>query len=975
MKYVRLWIVSFLICLVSLGQAGELSKPLHDILTTKSANDFVSVWIKLPDKENISQLKAAVYPYAATRQERHARLITRLQADSRDAQRELLTTLRQWENQNLARNIRPHWLINVIEADLLAERLPQIAGRADVEIIDVAPQIVSTHPDKITPAPALSTAIGSNLTLIRADEAWAAGYTGAGRIICSFDSGVDGLHPALYNSWKGHDGDSAAAWFDPQDHESFPHIPYGYSSSHGTATMGIMVGHDDSTGDTTGIALDAKWISAAVLDIPGASLIDAFEWAADPDGDPNTIDDVPDVINHSWGVAGIGCENMFYSLIENTEALGIVNIFAAGNEGPDTSTIRNPANRANDSLDCFAVGNVDASTTPPTVAASSSRGPSDCTPGAIKPNVSAPGTSIRTTLPSSSYGSFGGTSAAAPHVAALVALLRQKNPNATVEEIKQAILTSANDFGYALPDNSYGWGVIDCMAALNALSDVNTEPRFQVYAFDHPPISAGDTVVGTVVLQNIGADAYTVSGSLTGTHPSLSVLQGTAFFSNIKEGDTVRSYDSIKVIVSDTVTVGSILSMDFVISTASSYTDTAKLYFLVEPPTHRLLATHTTGNITFTISNFGTYGCGDDGFFPCGGVGFLYKSFTNDLFEAGLMIGTAINQVSDGVRNIIGEPDGDFAVLPGGNIEIIQPGATADQETVSRFDDSRGENPLGIEVTQHSYAFTSAPYNDFIILEYALYNPNPYPLNGVYIGLYFDWDIVAYTGDAGGWDSQNQIAWIGYHGLTISDYRGVKPLKGTVASAYTADASTLTYFPEGFTEEEKYTTLTDGFSTDTLYANAKLDLLQVLSFGPLNLEAGGTDTVAFAVVAGDSLDDFLAAGAAAQSLFDSVVTDVRENPGTPLPYRYELSQNYPNPFNSGTVIEYSLSAKSKVTLTVYNILGEKVRTLVEQIQAPGHYTVKWDGKNERDQEVSSGMYFYRLKVGERTFSKKMMLLK
>jgi bacillopeptidase F len=226
------------------------------------------------------------------------------------------------------------------------------------------------------------------------------GWNGTGRIICSFDTGVNGLHPALHSRWKGLDGDSAAAWFDPVDKTSFPHAFLnigGNVPSHGTHTMGIMVGADPSTLDTVGVAPGAKWISAAVVDIPGASLLDAFEWAADPDGNPNTVSDVPDVINHSWGFVDRPCLNVFYDAIEHTEALGIVNIFAGGNSGTGGPT--NPADRGLDSLDCFAVGNLDH--TNEEIYPGSSRGPA-CDGFNVKPNVVAPGTAIRFPRPTTS---------------------------------------------------------------------------------------------------------------------------------------------------------------------------------------------------------------------------------------------------------------------------------------------------------------------------------------------------------------------------------------------------------------------------------------------------------------------------------------------------------------------------------------------------------------------------------------------
>jgi len=710
-----------------------------------------------------------------------------------------------------------------------------------------------------------------------------------------------------------------------------------------------------------------------VIDIQGASIIDAFEWAADPDGDPNSIDDVPDVINHSWGVEDIGCINIFYDLIDNLEALGIVNIFAAGNEGSAAATIRNPANGDNDSLDCFAVGSIDA-TIPPSVWGQSSRGPSDCT-GGIKPNVTAPGMGIRSSWPGGDYVSWTGTSMATPHVAGLVALLRQKNPNATVDEIKEAILTSAIDYGDSGPDNDFGWGVIDCMAALNALSPANVDPNVRVYAFDHAPIAPGDTVTGTVVLQNIGDTATGVSATVSGISWYLTVLNGDASFGTINTGDTVRSDDSIKVIVADSVPAGSILGLYWHITGDDGYSQYVYLYFLVEPRNRRLFVTHDAGRIEFTVSNFGTYGLGPNSFFPAGGDGFAFDGGINDLFEGGLIIGTDASHVSDGLRNPAGEPDGDFGVLPGGHNELIEPGEVASQETFSRFSDERAEDPLGLEIVQQSYAFDIPSYDDFIILRYILKNSNSFQIAGVYVGLYLDWDIPAYT-NAGGWQASDSFAWMAYNnGTALSKFRGVRVVDGTVATALTARAWELVHYPEGLTEQEKYDSLTAGFGSADTYTDSQLDLLQLISTGPLTLVAGQTDTMAFALLAGNSLADITAAAAAAQMAYDGVITDVEDETGDMLPAQFTLSQNYPNPFNPYTTIEYSLPVKSRVVLSIYNILGQKVRTLIDNNQGAGCQAVLWDGKTDRGKDVASGIYFYRLQSDEVSITKRMLLLK
>ncbi len=95
------------------------------------------------------------------------------------------------------------------------------------------------------------------------------------------------------------------------------------------------------------------------------------------------------------------------------------------------------------------------------------------------------------------------------------------------------------------------------------------------------------------------------------------------------------------------------------------------------------------------------------------------------------------------------------------------------------------------------------------------------------------------------------------------------------------------------------------------------------------------------------------------------------------PTLFQLDQNYPNPFNSNTAISYRLSAVGgkAVSLKVYNILGQEVRTLVDGVERAGIYNVIWDGRDDRGREVTSGVYFYRLKMGRFSQTRKMVILK
>jgi hypothetical protein len=97
--------------------------------------------------------------------------------------------------------------------------------------------------------------------------------------------------------------------------------------------------------------------------------------------------------------------------------------------------------------------------------------------------------------------------------------------------------------------------------------------------------------------------------------------------------------------------------------------------------------------------------------------------------------------------------------------------------------------------------------------------------------------------------------------------------------------------------------------------------------------------------------------------------------GDLLPRRHYLAANYPNPFNPSTTISFGLAAEAHVQLTVYNILGRQVATLIDEHRPAGHYEYVWDGRDRRSRPVSSGVYLYRLEAGEFNQTRKMMLIK
>jgi hypothetical protein len=99
------------------------------------------------------------------------------------------------------------------------------------------------------------------------------------------------------------------------------------------------------------------------------------------------------------------------------------------------------------------------------------------------------------------------------------------------------------------------------------------------------------------------------------------------------------------------------------------------------------------------------------------------------------------------------------------------------------------------------------------------------------------------------------------------------------------------------------------------------------------------------------------------------------NPSAAVPTAYALYQNYPNPFNPETDIRYQIPEGGQVQLTVYNVLGQTITTLVDGYRAAGSYTVRWFGSDQSGRGLGSGIYFYRLQAGDFSETRKMVLMK
>lgn len=361
---------------------------------------------------------------------------------------------------------RSLWLINALAADVPARLVPIIARFPEVESLKLDYKIHIQGGGTGPPGPP-----EWNLTTIKVPDLWNMGVTGAGIVVANMDTGVDMQHPELAAKWLG----GPTGWFDPNGEH--PTTPYD-ADGHGTQTMGVMVG-GDAGGTAIGAAPDAQWVAVKIFDDNGAATLSAihqgFQWLLDPDGDPATADAPADVVNDSWGFSTNvnQCINEFASDIDALKTAGIAVVFSAGNQGPNVNTSISPANN----LQGYAVGAVDSSLT---IADFSSRGvsPCDTDPNAVFPEVVAPGVAIHTTDLSfggnALYTDVSGTSFAAPQVSGVMALLLSAFPGTDVATLESVLETTAQDLDVLGPDNNYGYGLVDSVAAYNELQCPST---------------------------------------------------------------------------------------------------------------------------------------------------------------------------------------------------------------------------------------------------------------------------------------------------------------------------------------------------------------------------------------------------------------------------------------------------------------------------------------------------------------------
>jgi serine protease AprX len=455
-----------------------------------------------------------------------------------------------------------YWAVNMIVAEGDRELVEDIAERADVEMIEPNSVVDGLDGDEETETTdegneVAATEIG--VTNTQSPGLWALGYTGQGIVVADQDTGMRWTHASLRTHYRGWGGSVAASdhnynWHD-SIHARITNADGGTASpatnscgyntvapcddqGHGTHTIGTSVGDDAGAGVGTGtnqigVAPGAKWIGCRNMDAGNgraATYTECFQFFLAPTNLQNQSADPtrrPHVMNNSWGCPQIGelcAPNVMKTIVENSEAAGIFVEASAGNNGSACNTVNDPPAIY---ASTFSTGAISGTTN--ALQGFSSRG-SVSVDGSfrMKPDLSAPGASVRSSLRTSdtNYGTMSGTSMASPHVVGVVALLWSAKPKLLrdmprtkwllTRSANQNVTVASNPNGCggiaSRPNNHFGWGRVDALAAYNLEPSLNQSITFA------PPAqkTLGDADFALGATASSGLDvSYAASGSCT----------------------------------------------------------------------------------------------------------------------------------------------------------------------------------------------------------------------------------------------------------------------------------------------------------------------------------------------------------------------------------------------------------------------------------------------------------------------------
>ncbi len=1020
LKLFSVLIVCF--CLLSSfnnSDAAEIDQELQDLMAQKGAGEMFPVLMIYNDVEDYDP-KVTADLEKLDEKKRRKRLIAMLKKKTKKTHRSAVEILVGPINPFRVGKLKQLYFANALSFEgnqEVIDRLSQLNVEATLYFDKTYELSSATRRGPAVQAASEKSASGTaavdtvwSVKYINADRVWnELGYTGTGVVVGHIDSGVWLAHPDIAGQlWvnpgeipgNGLDDDANGfiddinGWdFGADDNDPNDDSP---SSGHGTHTAGTVVG--DGTGGTlTGVAPDARLMAMKVWQADGTGGSLSMIWAAEQ----YCVENGARVITMSLGLPGdipdTYLRNDRYNL-NNIRAAGVLLFNSAGNDhsayNPPiecSMTARIPSPWSSSGLTYSHTSGVvtvgGTSYKSDVVYSSSSRGPvtwQTVDPwndypynpgdGLIKPDVAAPGVGVNSTVIPSGYSgdTWSGTSMACPHVAGLAALMLEKNPSLSPAGIDSLMQLNAVDFGALGKDNDYGAGRIDAYAIVQATP---TALLPNLVFTDVFPNFGGDGVLDAGELSDIAfqlENVSTVQGAtmVTGSlaviaNPWVAVSDGFAIFPDIAaNGDSGDNLgDAFELTIDSLAPQGFEFTLLLTVNDGLGFDRTFDIPWYVGLPD---FLTHNAGSAYLTVTDQGGIGYMDASGSQGEGFGFLDDA--SSLYVGSFWAGTGATYICNRDFEGDGAETFEWEVSEDPNGRVRDLGSVRSDQTYSAvFTDSGHASPKPLVVEQNSFAFTGAPNDEFVILEYKLTNEGTEALSPLYTGVFCDFDIADSGANEGGTDATRNLTYMFTPG---GPYYGIALLGATPAHNLTLIENATYVYPLLHIEDSFKMRHLSGLIS--LSSSTSATDWSALTSAQVSLDPdGGTATVIYALLYGETLVDLQNNVDAANLAFDPSSPVSLESPVKLV----RLAQNHPNPFNPATTIKFNVAREGHVDLAVYDLSGRRIKTLVSESCGKGEHSISWDGTDNSGTRVPSGMFFYRYVSGGETLSRKMTLVK
>jgi hypothetical protein len=795
------------------------------------------------------------------------------------------------------------------------------------------------------------------MTNIQAENAWGVNTTTArgdtNVVIGITDTGVELLHNDLrynikYNyadpiNGADDDGDGYVDNFRGWDVGMNDNDPTWQGNAHGVHVAGIAAAKTNNGTGVAGTGFNSKFLPVKIADASGA-LVAAY------DGITYAADHGCSIINCSWGGAGggqFGQDVITYATI-NKNALVVA---AAGNNNLDEAFY--PAAYQ------YVISVANTKTDDRKATSSNFNYTID---------VGAPGENIYSTWSGGGYTYNSGTSMASPCAAGACAIIKSFYPTYTALQIGERLKTTTDTYPGMSPiyTNKLGTGRINMYKALtNTLSpSVLMISRTDTDNNDNTFV-IGDTVRIRGIFTNYLAPTTNLNVALTTTSGFATVLDGTTALGAVA---TLASANNNADPFTFKINAGT--PANFSVPFKLTYTDASTGYSAVQFFNITVNVDYiniTINDVATSIGSNGRFGYSQYG--QVGGLGFNYMGAGTLLYEGGLMVGTSITKVSDGVRGTGAAADADFVSMVAAH--QVQPAVFSEFDVDGSFNDAGSTSPLPISVHHKAFAWSTPGNRKYVIVQYVISNTGTSPLTSLYAGLFADWDIDAatYGSNRAEFDAALKMGYAYYTG-TAGKYCGIKLLTTSAPVVHYAVDNLAgggggADLSDGYTTDEKYLTL----STNKINAGmsgAGVDVIDVVSTGPYTIPVGDSIRVAFAILAGDNLTDLQTSAGNAQIMYDGLfptnIVSIAESTSTVVVY--------PNPAKNTSTIELNLADDEEVQLSVLDITGRVIGTQnFGKLQA-GENRISYNVTN-----LADGVYFYQIIVGNKKQTMKFTVAK